>query len=476
MAGKPIQKVFLVVPPTGLYIREDRCQTPIKHMVTVELRPPVDLLYAAAAFQQAGADCRLVDYPGEKKNVADLFADIREFGAEIVVLSITTPGFQKDMEVAARIKESLPAVLLGAKGAHFNTLDVVSLEENPALDFVFRGEFEPACREIAEGKPWGEILGLTFRAPNDPKEVIRNPDRPFVEDLDSIPFPARGLANNSLYRRPDTGEMQTTLVTNRGCPFNCVYCLANQVAGRRNRTRSVENILAEIEECVNQFGIRSFLFRSDLFTARRDWVLDLCREIQKRGLDISWSCNSRVDTLDPEMLVEMKRAGCWIIAFGIESGSQEMLDHIGKKTDLDTAREALGMTRRAGVLSSIYFLVGLPWETPETLRANEKFAREIDPDILEVFYAYPFPGTNLYEQAVRDGLLEPGEIPREAYDRPAMPSLRLSMEELSEARAHALKDFYLQPHVVFRTLLRSRSLREFFNYVRYGWRQLKEFL
>ena len=510
-----IRKVLLAVPPTGLYIREDRCQTPIEHMATVSLRPPIDLMYAAAAFERGGAQCRLVDYPGEQWGEDRLCADLLEFQPDLVLLSVTTPGFDADMRVAALIKRTLPRTVVAAKGAHFNTLDRIALERYPGLDLALRGEFEIACRELAEGKPWDQIAGIAFRSPipgeaigdypqspfpNPPSQtlnpqsairnpqlenpqlenpqsaIIRTPDPPFIEDLDSIPFPARHLANNALYVRPDTGELQTTVVTNRGCPFNCCYCLANQVAGRRNRMRSPANIIAEIEECVSKHGIRNFLFRSDLFTARREWVLELCEEIRSRGLDIAWSCNSRVDTIDPEMLAEMKRAGCWIIAFGIESGSEEMLERIGKKTDLGAARNALAITRRAGILSSVYFLVGLPWETRETLRANERFAREIAPDILEVFYVYPFPGTPLYEEAVRLGLLKPGEIPSQAYDGPAMPALALTRQELVAARNHALKDFYLQPKVILRTLWRARSLRELANYLRYGWRQIKEFL
>jgi radical SAM superfamily enzyme YgiQ (UPF0313 family) len=487
-----IRRVLLAVPPTGLYIREDRCQTPIEHMATVSLRPPIDLMYAAAAFERGGAQCRLVDYPGEQWGEDRLRGDLLEFQPDLVLLSVTTPGFDADMRVAALIKQTLPRAVVAAKGAHFNTLDRIALERYPGLDLALRGEFEPACRELAEGKPWDQIAGIAFRSPipnpqsqisnlqspirNPQSAIIRTPDGPFIEDLDSIPFPARHLANNALYVRPDTGELQTTVVTNRGCPFNCCYCLANQVAGRRNRMRSPANIIAEIEECVSKHGIRNFLFRSDLFTARREWVLELCEEIRSRGLAVAWSCNSRVDTLDPEMLAEMKRAGCWIIAFGVESGSEEMLERIGKKTDLGAARNALAITRRAGILSSVYFLVGLPWETRETLRANERFAREINPDILEVFYVYPFPGTPLYEEAVRLDLLKPGEIPSQAYDLPAMPALALTRQELVAARNHALKDFYLRPKVILRTLWRARSPRELANYLRHGWRQIKEFL
>jgi radical SAM superfamily enzyme YgiQ (UPF0313 family) len=471
---RPIRKVLLAVPPTGLYIREDRCQTPIKHMPSITLRPPIDLLYAAAGFEMGGATCTLVDYPAENQDLAGFLDDIRQQQPDLVLLSITTPGFDDDMAVAAHIKEVAPATVVAAKGAHFNVLDRQAFERYPALDLAFRGEYELACRDLAAGRPWSDIEGLTYRTAAG--EMVRTADRPFLEDLDTLPFPARHLAHNALYVRPDTGEMQTTLVTNRGCPFSCIYCLANQVAGRKNRMRSPGNILAEIRECVERYGIRNFLFRSDLFTANRVWLLELCRLIQESGLKIAWSCNSRVDTIDRELLQAMKAAGCWIIAFGVESGSQEMLDRINKKTDLSKARQALAWTRQAGLLSSIYFLIGLPWETEETLAANERFAREINPDVLEIFYVYPFPGTVLHAQAVELGLLCPDQIPQQAYDAPCMDGLHLTREQLTAARNRILSRFYLRPRIIARTLWRARSLRELGNYLWYGLRQIKEFL
>jgi len=149
----------------------------------------------------------------------------------------------------------------------------------------------------------------------------RRRDRPqslacFTRDLDVLPFPTRHLCRNELYVRPDTGAPQTTLVTNRGCPHRCTYCLASQVAGLANRYRSVENVLAEIRECVERYRITSFLFRSDLFTQDAAWVRRLCAAILDAGLQISWACNARVDTVDAETLAWMKRAGCWIASFG----------------------------------------------------------------------------------------------------------------------------------------------------------------
>lgn len=468
------RKAYLIVPPTGLYIREDRCQTPIKDLKTVALRPPIDLMYAAAAFERGGCECRLTDFPAEGLDWNDLDQRLRDMQPEFLVLSITTPSLEDDLHAAEVARRASPRTTVIAKGAHFNTLDVPTLDSHPNLDVVLRGEFEPACEAIAQGQELTGIAGVTCR--NASGDLHRTGDPVLVDDLDRLPFPARHLVRNELYVRPDTGEAQTTLVTNRGCPFDCIFCLAPHVAGHKNRYRSVENVLAEVEECIAKFNIHNFLFRSDLFTQKRQWVIGVCRAIIDRGLDIQWVCNSRVDTLDPEMLEWMKRAGCWLIAFGVECGDDELLKHMNKQVDSKDAREAIRMTRRAGLLSSVYMLMGMPWEDEQTIRDNIAFFRELDADFVEIFYVYPFPGTPLYHMAVREGLLKEGEIPREAYGEPAMPSLHLSKAELATWRRRALRKLLLRPRYVGRTLMRCRSPREMLNYIRYGFIQLADLL
>jgi radical SAM superfamily enzyme YgiQ (UPF0313 family) len=467
------QRVLLIVPPTGRYIREDRCQTPIDKLKTVALRPPIDLLYAAACFEKAGAACRMVDYPGEEWGWQRLEADLREFRPQTLVLSITTPSFADDMKAAALAKSVDPAILTIAKGAHFNTLDVRGLEEFPALDVALRGEYELTCMELAEGRPLETITGITWRRDG---KVVRNDPRPLPTDLDQIPYPARHLANNRLYIRPDNDQMQTTLVTNRGCPFSCTYCLANQVSGLKNRYRSVENVLGEIRECVERHNIRNFLFRSDLFTQNRKWVIELCQGILDQKLDIQWAANSRVDTVNPEVLSWMRKAGCWIIAFGVEKGDDASLAIINKKATCEQAREAMRITREAGIKRSMYLLFGLPEDDEDTLRRDIEFAKQVDPDFLEIFYPYPFPGTPLYKEAVEKGLLEDGVIPREAYGLPAMATRHISIDRLAKLRTWGLREFYMRPRFIARTLAGVSSPREFYNFARYGVLQLRDII
>ncbi|CAN5340383.1 radical SAM protein [soil metagenome] len=468
------KRAFFVVPPTGRYIREDRCQTPIDRLKTVALRSPIDLMYAAAAFESQGLECRLADYPGEEWGWERLEADLKEFRPDFVVLSITTPSLGEDLKAAVLIKKVLPDCVTIAKGAHFNTLDIATIEKCPQLDLALRGEYEETCMEIAQGKSPRDIKGLTWRGADG--QAVRNEGRALPGDLDSIPYPARHLGNNTLYIRPDTDELQTTIVTNRGCPFSCTYCLANQVSGLKNRYRSVENVMGEIRECVTKHGIRNFLFRSDLFTQNKKWVIELCNKIVEEKLDISWASNSRVDTVNPDVLAAMKRAGCWLIAFGVEKGSNAALEAINKKATIEQAREALAMTRAAGIRRSIYILVGLPDDNAEAIALDIEFAKELDPDYLEIFYPYPFPGTILYKEAVAAGLLEDGTIPREAYGLPAMPTKHLTMEQLANLRTQSLRKFYMRPRFIARTLGNVRSLRELNNYVKYGFLQVKQIL
>jgi anaerobic magnesium-protoporphyrin IX monomethyl ester cyclase len=259
-------------------------------------------------------------------------------------------------------------------------------------------------------------------------------------------------------------------------PFHCIYCLANQVSGTKNRYRSVENVIGEIKQCVEQFGIRNFLFRSDLFTQNKKWVVQLCQAILDHKLDIQWACNSRVDTLTAEALGWMKKAGCWIVAMGVESGDQDTLDKIEKQAKAEQAFSAVKMLREAGIKSSVYLLMGLPWDTKEKIGAQVKFAKALDPDFLEIFYSYPFPGTKLYAIAVEAGLIQDGEIPKQAYADPAMGGLYLSIEEFGKLRRRALRQYYMRPKVIARTLRNARNPKELFNYMRHGVAAFKGFL
>ncbi|MEW6237673.1 MAG: radical SAM protein [Candidatus Omnitrophota bacterium] len=471
--AQPWKKVFLIVPPTGKYIREERCQTPLEDLHTVALRPPMDLLYMAGVLEPLGMECLLCDYPALDLTWDDFDRDLHEFHPDALVISITTPTLKDDLEAAARAKQFDPAIATVSKGAHFKYLDEDALRQFPQLDLVMRGEYEETIAELAAGKEWAETDGVTFR---NGDAIHKTPDRAFIQEIDAIPYPARHLIDNTPYFRPDTGELQTTIVTSRGCPFPCVYCLAGEVSGKAVRNRSPENVVGELKQCVERHGIRDFLFRSDLFTANKRWALSLCQAIQEAGLKIQWSCNSRADTLSEELARAMKAAGCWLVSFGVESGDPDMLEKMRKQIDFAKIEPCVKLCRRAGLKCSVYFLIGLPWENLETFRRSVRFARQLDPDFIEFFYAYPFYGTEFYREAVKEDLLKDGELPRAAYNAPAIPTKYLTLEQLMPLRKEALRAFYLRPRYILRTLANNPSPKVWMNYFIYGWKQLRDLI
>ena len=202
------KKAYLAVPPTGKYIREDRCQTPLDELHTVALRPPIDLLYVAGALEKAGVECLVQDYPAKDLNWDSFRRNLQEFQPDALILSITTPTLADDVKAAAIAKEINPNIITICKGAHFKHLDHEAMKLYPQIDIVVRGEYEETLGDLSSGKPWHEVAGITHRTTEGP---VRNAERAFIQDIDDISFPARHLIDNSIYIRPDTEELQTTM-------------------------------------------------------------------------------------------------------------------------------------------------------------------------------------------------------------------------------------------------------------------------
>ncbi len=445
------QKVLLAIPPTGLYIREDRCQTPIDKMKTIAPRPPIDMLYIAAILRRSGVYCEVRDYPVEELTEEDLIQDMHTLQPDWVIMSITTPGLKEDLRLISSLKKRFPRTLFIIKGAHFNAydLDIQTLEECPELFAVIRGEYEDTFQQWMNADSLEGVRGLTY---NWEDKIIRNSGKGMVENLDTLPFPARDLINNSLYRRPDTGEPQTMIVTSRGCPYKCTFCLSQLVSGTKVRLRSPRNIVDEIIECRDVYKIRNFLFRSDTFTVNRKWLRELCRLIRQECPDIAWVCNSRVDLFTEDIAHLIKEAGCWLVAFGVESGDQEVLESVGKDATLEQASDALKICEKTGLMSSIYILLGLPGETPQSFKKTMKMLWKLDPDFVEFFYVYPFPGSKIYEEVVAEGLMRDKEFPRTAYEGPAFATRHFTVEELNKQRFYLWMNFYLRPSYLWKVI------------------------
>lgn len=451
-----MKKVLLFNPPSGLYRRDDRCQSRVEDQTVRIIFPPMDLAYLAAAALAAGAEARIEDSPAFGKTWEDFKAILRDFAPDILVISTTSATAAEDLKAAQTAKRICPKCLAFAKGEYVAHFGERVLREHPDLDGLLTGDIEAALTKVINGQ-WTTNNGRIING--EPSEAF--------ETL----FPARDLLDNRLYRSPETGNPLTVIQANRGCPAHCIFCPAGALSGYKLQLRSPEHVVAEVRECVEKFGIREFLFNGDTFTMNKTWVLELCRLIRVNHLDIHWGCNSRVDTFDGERAEALKGAGCWVVAFGVESGVQDMLDRMKKKTTPEQARQAVRCAKEAGLCTHAFFIIGLPWETRETLAATLKFARELDTDFFDFNIAYPLPGTEYYEIAIRDGLINPDASG--SYAQAAARSYTLSGEELTKWRRKALLSLYLRPFFILRTLRRVVGKpRVLMNYLREGFARL----
>lgn len=451
------KRILLIYPPSPVLNREDRCQQPTKDLIVIPPLPPTDLMYLAAVAENAGLEAKINDYSQN----GDYEADLKEFNPDYLVVNIATPTLEHDLDAVKKAKEICPNVITIAKGAAFLTLAERIIKEHNELDFGILGEAENTLKEILEGKPKAEILGLYYKE-ND--EVKFTGNRPFIEDLDSLPFPARHLVDNNIYRRPDNNKVQATIKVSRGCPFHCFFCLATPVSGAKVRRRSPENIVAEIKECVEKYNIKNFLFWSDIFNIDKDWTMKLCQAIIDSGLKITWSANTRADTADLEMAEMMYKSGCRLVSIGVESGSQYMLEKMGKKITLNDVRRTVKVFKKAKIRIYNYFVIGLPWETEETVEETIKFAIELNSDFISFYTATPLPGSRFYDYALEHNLFDKETSFENAYYYPAVNTHNLSRERVFELHKSAIKRFYLRPLYILKMLSRIRSFAEIKNY------------
>ncbi len=451
------KKVLLIYPPSPVLNREDRCQQPTKELLVIPPLPPTDLMYLASVAEAAGCVAKIQDY----SQGGNFEKDLEDFKPDFLVVNIATPTLEHDLDAVKKAKEICPDIITIAKGAAFLNHGNDILANHKSLDIGILGEAEDTLKEILSERPLKDISGIYYR---DDLVINFTGARPFIEDLDSIPFPARHLVDNNIYRRPDNGKVQAVIKVSRGCPFHCFFCLATPVSGAKVRRRSPENIIAEIRECVEKYNIRNFLFWSDIFNIDKEWTMDLCQKIIDSGLKITWSANTRADTADLEMAKKMYESGCRLVSIGVESGSQYILDKIGKRITLNQIRETVNIFKKARIRIYNYFVIGLPWENEDTVEETIRFAIELDSDFISFYTATPLPGTRFFNYAKENNLLDKDTSFENAYFYPAVNTHFLSKDRVFELHKQAIRRFYLRPLYILKMLSRIRSLTEIKNY------------
>ncbi len=420
---------------------------------------------------------RLVDAPPHGQTVEDVLKIAKDY--ELVIMHTSTPSLVNDVKFAEAIKAQNPDVQVGLIGAHVAVLPEQTLRENKIIDFVCRHEFDYTCKELAEGKPWDQIKGLTYHDKN--REICNTPDRELIHDWDAMPSVLPVYARDLDVSKYFIGYLlhpYVSFYTGRGCPAKCTFCLWPQtIGGHQYRTKSPEAVGRDLEEAKALFGdsVREYMFDDDTFTIDRHRAIEISKHLKR--LKLTWSCNARAN-LDYNTLKQLRDNGLRLLLVGFESGNQEILNGIKKGIKLEVAREFMQNCHKLGITVHGTFIIGLPVETRETVEETIRFACELSPHTIQVSIAAPYPGTELYEQAKANGwFTDHALIANSGIQTSTLQYPNLSSADIENAVEQMYRRFYFRPKVILpivREMLADRQMLvrrlreggEFFSYLR----------
>jgi hopanoid biosynthesis associated radical SAM protein HpnJ len=411
---------------------------------------PVWLAYPAGMLEGA----RLLDAPPHHIS-AEQTIEIAK-GYELLVLFTSTPGFPGDIGLAKAIKAANPKIKIAFVGPHVSVLPEKSLRDCPAIDFIVRKEFDYAVVDYAKGKTLEEIPGVSFLKDG---KIVHNPDAPQIQNLDELPHVTDVYKRDldvTRYNVPFLLHPYVSLYTTRGCPAQCTFCLWPQtLSGHPWRKRSTDDVAAEMAK-VKQYwpDVKEFFFDDDTFNIQKARTIELCAKLKPLGL--TWSCTSRVTT-DYETLKAMKEAGCRLLIVGYESGDPQILKNIKKGATVERALQFTKDCHKLGLVVHGDFIMGLPGETHETINNTIKFAKELDVETIQVSVAHAYPGTELYDYAVKNGfmvadtkMVDEGGHQLAHIQYPGLPA-----DEILSAVHRFYDEYYFRPKAVFRILKKA---------------------
>lgn len=428
------------------------------------ISPPLGLLSLAASIRMAGHDVQLIDAYANKHCYSSVCTKIMEFNPNVIGISCMTPGFVSATALSRDLKETFPKKIFILGGTHITALPEESMKESKIFDYGVIAEGEVTIVELLDavghGKSVENVDGIIYWKNG---ELIRTNPRNFINDLDVLPFPAWDLLPSLTdpYRLSVVGttdSKSTSLLTSRGCPCRCTFCDVGGV-GNKVRAFSSNYVIGMIEHLKDNYGISDFLFYDDAFTTRKKRTIEICSEIIRKKLKISWSCCARVDCVSPEMLRLMKAAGCWQIEYGIESGSQQILDFMQKKITLNQVRQALKWTKSAGITSRGNFIFGYLNDTKDTLEETIRFALDIDLDYFQQTFLSPFPGSEIYSVAEQYGSFDKDPQKMNNITINFVPN-GMTADDLRHYSRKAFRKFYFRPKIIFNIIRRITGFKD----------------
>jgi len=409
------------------------------------MHPPLYLAYAASYLRSRGHQVDLIDASALSMSVSHFTSQVEKISPEFLVFETSTPSFNNDSLVAREIAKRIDTKIVFL-GTHVSARPKDSLEQS-AIDAVIRGEYEISLAEYIEQGPLN-TKGVCYKTDNG--EIIINPPREYIENLDALPFPARDLLPNHKYFDPILKNPFTFILAGRGCPHRCTFCNWPQtLTGHRYRFRSATNIIDEIEQILKDYKFKSFLFNDDTLMANKENLRRLCQEIKRRDIKIKWGCYIRPNEKDEELLELMQTAGCYLLKVGIESGNQAILDGMKKNCKIEDIRQGITLMKKKGFHIHATFIFGMPGENNSTIRQTIDFAKELNPTTTQFSTAVPYPGTEFYEYLEREGLFITKNWDNFMPIRPIYQYPNLNTRQILSWLRRAYREYYFRPKYIW---------------------------
>ncbi len=431
----------------------------IKRRADMYLQYPILMGYSSARLRKAGHKVKYIDAVLDKLDYKDVNKLIKDFNPDIIFLETVTPSINFDYKYIKELKNFFNVKII-ASGPHVSYFGVQSLKECPEIDAIIKNDYDTRIVEVVEslGKKdkLKKIPAIAFHING---EHFDTGHHYFYPDLDELPFPDRETIPLTKYGEAFYNKWPfTNMLTTRGCPNNCNYCItANVMEGQKWRERSIDNVIAEIKELIEVYGVKEINFDDATFNMSKKRVMDFCQAVLDNNLKFLWICNARVKPLDEEMLSAMRKAGCKLIRYGVESADQRVLDYMGKNITPDEVRRAFKLTKKAGILSLGGFMFGFPVDTRKTIEKTINFMKELKPDMIQASIPMPYPGTRMYEQVKIANQFVFKEW--EEFDMTHGPVVQVDdipRKEFKTILSRVYKEFYLRPGFVWQTIMGIR--------------------
>lgn len=423
---------------------------------TVDYYPfPFFLAYAAAVLEKEDFPVLLVDAVPQKLSERTFLDRISNFQPEVIVLETSTASLKNDLSIARLIRDNMSSALIIFCGPHAPMYEKSFLKETPVVDMVMSGEYEFTLLDVVKAyennHSFNEIPGLLFRQKNS-GTIIKTPERALIKNLERFPWPSRKYLPMEKYQDYLCGIPQPGLQmwSSRGCPYKCSFCFWPHVMylSSSYRLRDPEDVLDEIEYCLKTYSLQSVYFDDDTFNINKQHVMAIAQGFIDRRFNIPWGIMARADHMDEEMLEKLVESGLWGVKYGIESGSQDIVNKCGKNLNLQKVQHICALTRKSGLKMHLTFTFGLPGETRQTARQTLDFALAMNPDSVQFSIATPFPGSRFYEEMEQNGKLTSDDWEQyDGYNRAVIATPHLTSRELEEIRNNADKMFALRQKI-----------------------------